>query len=165
MRLKAGNALSVMSESNPIEQGTEVLDTLLGHLGFAATIHEDPSGDGPGLQVESADSDLLVGKTGDRLDDLQYLVNRIVQSKDENAPRIRVDVNRYREQRESEMQEKIALVAQRVIDTGRPVKLNPLNSYYRRIVHQALKEFPGVESFSPKDRARMKRITIRRRED
>lgn len=153
-----------MSDSATLQTATEILDTMLGHLGFSATIHPDAAADGLGLQVECSESALLIGNNGDRLDDLQYLVNRLLREKDEDAPRVRVDVGHFRQQRESEMSEKIRTVAQRVIDTGRPVKLNPLNSYHRRIVHQALKEFPQVESQSPNDRARMKRITIRRRD-
>lgn len=153
-----------MSDSDTLQSATEVLDTMLGHLGFSATIHPDETVEGLGLQVECSDSALLIGKNGDRLDDLQYLVNRLLRENDEDAPRVRVDVGYFRQQRESEMTEKIRTVAQRVIDTGRPVKLNPLNSYHRRIVHQALKEFPQVESCSPNDRARMKRITIRKRD-
>lgn len=152
-----------MSDSDTLQSATETLDTMLGYLGFTATVHPDSDVDGLGLQVECSDSALLIGKNGDRLDDLQYLVNRLLREKDENAPRVRVDVGHFRQQRETEMAEKIRLVAQRVIETGRPVKLNPLNSYHRRIVHQALKEFPQLESSSPNDRARMKRITIRRR--
>lgn len=153
-----------MSDSDTLQSATVILDTMLGHLGFAATIHPDETVEGLGLQVECSESALLIGKNGDRLDDLQYLVNRLLREKDENAPRVRVDVGYFRQQRESEMTEKIRTVAQRVIDTGRPVKLNPLNSYHRRIVHQALQEFPQVESCSPNDRARMKRITIRKRD-
>jgi predicted RNA-binding protein Jag len=47
--------------------------------------------------------------------------------------------------------------------SGRPVKLDPMNSYDRRIVHNTLQEDPDVMSFSPSDDARIKRITIQRR--
>lgn len=148
-------------QTTALSAAREILDTMLGYLGIFVTIHEEQDERGPGLQIESEDNALLIGNKGDRLDDIQYLVNRILQEKMPDAPRIRIDAGHFREQRESEMVEKIRVVAKRVMDGGRPVILNPLNSYHRRIVYGALKEFPEVEATSPQDRTRMKRITIR----
>jgi len=150
--------------SSALATAREILDTMLGTLGFFVTIHEENDERGPGLQIESEDAAILIGNKGDRLDDIQYLVNRVLQEKLPDAPRVRVDVGHYREQRESEMVEKVKAVAKRVAAGGRPVILNPLNSYHRRIVYSALKEFPEVEATSPEDRSRMKRITIRQKQ-
>jgi len=153
-----------MDSSTELKEAKEILDTLLGYLGFFVTIEEEDSHEGRMLQVHTEDAPILIGRRGDRLDDIQYLVNRLLQSKDEEHSRVRIDIGHYRSQQEQEMVEKIKALAERVRTTGRAIRLNPLNSYHRRIVHNVLKDDPSVETSSPPERARMKRITIRLRE-
>jgi spoIIIJ-associated protein len=94
---------------------------------------------------------------------LQFLLNRILQSQDRNAPRVQVDVGHWRAMRDDKLRQRVKQIAETVRATGRPVKLEPMNSYDRRIVHNALTGDPEVMSFSPNDDARVKRITIQRR--
>jgi spoIIIJ-associated protein len=65
--------------------------------------------------------------------------------------------------RDDKLRQRVKQIAETVRATGRPVKLEPMNSYDRRIVHNALTDDPEVMSFSPSDDARVKRITIQRR--
>ncbi|MFT5466105.1 MAG: spoIIIJ-associated protein [Verrucomicrobiales bacterium] len=138
----------------------DLLDTMLGYLGFVVSIDVDESGPEPSLQVQTNEGDYLIGQNGDRLDDIQYLVNRILQSKDEKAPRIRVDINYFRSMSEDQLIEEAESLAQRVINTGRPAKLKPLNSYHRRIVHNHFLEHQQLKTWSPKGSDRLKQITI-----
>ncbi len=149
------------SDTQAIADATKILDVMLGYLGFFTTIEEDHNDEGPGLQILSDEARLLIGRHGDRLDDIQFLLNRLLQQRHPDAPRIRIDAGHYRRQREEEMVQKIAAVAERVAQTGKPIRLNPLNSYYRRIVHNALKDNPAVKSESPPGRERLKRIIVR----
>jgi len=146
-----------------LDDARRILDTMLGLLGFFTTIESEDTDEGPGFQVVTDDARLLIGRHGDRLDDIQFLLNRLLQQRHPDAPKVRVDVGHYRAQREAEMVEKILALAERVHSTGKPVRLNPLNSYHRRIVHNALKDNPHVETFSPDEQARLKRIIIRPR--
>ena len=146
-----------------LDDARRILDTMLGLLGFFTTIESEDTEEGPGFQVVTDDARLLIGRHGDRLDDIQFLLNRLLQQRHPDAPKVRVDVGHYRAQREAEMVEKILSLAERVHSTGKPVRLNPLNSYHRRIVHNALKDNPYVETFSPDEQARLKRIVIRPR--
>jgi len=141
----------------------EILDTMLGHLGFVADIQEVETEAGLQLQVFTAGSQLLVGNNGETLEDLQFLLNRVLQAMDRNAPRVQVDVAHWRAMRDDRLRQKVRQVAETVRISGRPVKLEPMNSYDRRIVHNTLKDDPDVMSFSPSDDARVKRITIQRR--
>lgn len=145
------------------EDARRILDTMLGHLGFYTTIEDEETAEGPGLQILTDDSRLLIGRHGDRLDDIQFLLNRLLLQRHPEAPRFRVDVGHYRNQRETEMIEKITALAERVQATGKAVRLNPLNSYYRRIVHNTLKDHPGVETVSEESKERLKRIIVRPR--
>ena len=138
----------------------EILDTLLGYLGFVVTIEVDTTRSEACLHVFTAEGEYLIGEDGDRIDDIQYLVNRLLQARDESAPRIRVDVNHHRSMNEDQLIEEAERVAKRVINTGQPAKLHPLNSYHRRIVHNHFLQHDKVKTWSPSDDARFKQITI-----
>jgi spoIIIJ-associated protein len=144
-------------------EAKEILDTMLGYLGFVAEIQELETENGRQLQVFTAESDVLIGPEGETLEDLQYLLNRILHANDRNAPRVQVDIAHWRAMRDDKLRQRVRQVADTVRISGRPVKLEPMNSYDRRIVHNTLKDNPDVMSFSPNDDARIKRITIQRR--
>lgn len=145
---------------NPVESATKVLDTMLGHLGFSATIELQQTHDGPCLQIHSGESEALIGKEGDRLDDLQYLVNRIVRRHYPKAERIKVDCGHYRAIQEDQLDSEVKAIAERVKASGKSFQLRPLNAYYRRRVHNALVDDPQISTHSPQGDDRLKRITI-----
>lgn len=147
----------------PLEHARHILDAMLGYLGFVAQIEEDDGPDGPTLQVLTDDSELLIGRRGDVLEDIQYIVNRVLQRHMPDAPRIRVDVEFYRSMREDKMIARARELGERVRATGQSATLPPLNSYYRRLIHNLFINDPEVTSVSAGGDARFKRITLQRR--
>lgn len=147
-----------------IEQAHQILDTLLGYLGFVVQIEEEQSSEGPTLHIHTEQPDLLIGHRGEVLDDIQYLVNRILQRREPQAPRIRVDVEYFRTMREDRMLADVKEFAERVRSTGQPHVLNPMNSYYRRLVHNLFINDPDIISESASGDERYKRITLKRRQ-
>lgn len=145
---------------NPVEAATKILDAMIGHLGITATIEAQECHDGPCLQIHTQDSKVLIGNDGDRLDDLQYLVNRILKRQQPEAPRIKVDCEHFRSIREDQMIQEVKEIAERVKTTGKSHQLRPLNAYYRRLVHNTLVGDPDIVSHSPDGDSRLKRITI-----
>ncbi len=143
----------------------EILDTLLGYLGFVTEITLNRSGPEVTLEVATGEPKPLIGHRGERLEDIQYLVNRILQARDEKAPRVRVDIDNYRATQEFRLIEEAERLAERVIATGKPMKLDPMNSFHRRIVHNHFQGHSEVKTWSPSDTARLKRITILRKEN
>jgi len=141
----------------------ELLDTMLGHLDFAFEIKEIPSGSGITLQIYTPEKERLIGRRGEVLEDLQLLLNRMITSKDPKAPRVTVDVEHYREMHDDALIARIRQMADIVRSTGRSYQLEPMNSYQRRIVHNAFKDDPEIMTWSPPDEARIKRITLRRK--
>src|SRR5260370_33618202 len=77
-------------------EAKEILDTMLGYLGFVADIQEVETENGRQLQVFTAESDALIGHEGETLEDLQVLLNRILQAQDRNARRVQVDIGHWR---------------------------------------------------------------------
>ena len=146
-----------------LEHAQHILDTMLGYLGFAAQIEAEDGPDGPTLQVLTDDSDRLIGRRGEVLEDIQYLVNRVLQRHLADAPRIRVDVEFYRSMREDRMIARAKELAERVRTSGQDADLPPMNSYYRRLIHQVFVDDPQVASVSAGGDARFKRVTLKRR--
>ena len=150
-----------------METGAEaqkIVDSLLGKLGFELEVEEQVTDEGVTLQVSTPDGKFLIGRHGDRLDDIQYLVNRILQKQDEEAPRVKVDVNNYREQEEDRLAEQARELAAKAKESGKPMRMRPLNAYHRRIVHNALVDDDEIETSSPRGSDRLKRIEIRPRD-
>lgn len=143
-----------------VESATKILDTMLGHLGIPATIEVEETHDGPCLQIHSSESTAVIGREGERLDDLQYLVNRILRRHLPKAERIKVDCEHFRSMREDQMIDEIKGIADRVKSSGKPYQLRPLNAYYRRMVHNILVDDPEIATHSPEGDDRLKRITI-----
>jgi spoIIIJ-associated protein len=146
-----------------LDQAHKILDTMLGYLGFVVQIEDDDGEEGPTLQILTEQPDALIGRRGEVLDDIQYLVNRILQRRMPKAPRVRVDVEYFRTMREDKMLEQVKEQAERVRITGHPIVLNPMNSYYRRLVHNLFVNDPQIVSESGKGDERFKRITLKKR--
>lgn len=147
----------------PAEAAKKILDTMLGHLGFPVVIEIQEGADGPCLQILTSESRHLIGRDGERLDDLQYLVNRVLKKHFPKAPRVRVDCEHYRAIQEDHLAEEVLGLAERVKASGKPFRMRPLNGYYRRLVHNTMAEHPEVESVSPGGDERLKQITLRLR--
>jgi len=141
-----------------LDVAQEVLDTILGYLGFVVTVDIDREANS--LNVSTSDPKLLIGHRGDRLEDIQYLVNRIVADRLPDSKKFRVDIDNYRATQEHSMTEEADSVAARVIASGQAAKLEPMNSYQRRLIHNHFKDHPEIKTWSPSDSARLKRISI-----
>jgi len=129
-------------------QPKETLEQLLHHLGFEATVEEHPYDDGLFLDVKTEESGRLIGRQGQTLTDLQYVLNRLLFQADETAPKVTVDVGGYRAQARDALIAKAKEAAEKVRRWGDVVELEPMNAYDRRVVHTALRDDPAVETHS-----------------
>ena len=108
----------------------------------------DPDVGGPIIDLSGEDSGLLIGRRGQTLQSLQFLVNLIVRKKYGEEVRVFLDVENYRGRRESSLREMASKVAGRVVQTSRSITLEPMTPADRRIVHTTLSEHPGVTTES-----------------
>jgi spoIIIJ-associated protein len=129
-------------------QPKETLEKILTSLGFPATVEEHKMDDGVLLDVKTEDSGRLIGRQGQTLADLQYLTNRLLFQQDATSPKVMVDVGGYRAQAREALAKKAKDAADKVRRWGDAVELEPLNAFDRRVVHQALKNDPDVETHS-----------------
>jgi spoIIIJ-associated protein len=136
------------------------LDAMLGHLGLAAEIQIQETADGPCLQVFSSEKDLIIGENGDRLDDIQYLVNRILRRQMPDAVRVKVDCEHFRSMQEDQLQEEVRELVELVKTQRKTYRMRPLNAYYRRLSYNVIAGDDAVSATSPAGDDRLKRISI-----
>ncbi|HVY71102.1 MAG TPA: R3H domain-containing nucleic acid-binding protein [Verrucomicrobiae bacterium] len=124
------------------------LEELLKHLGFPSTIESQNMEDGLLLEVKTEDSGRLIGRQGQTLNELQYIVNRLLFRQDQSAPKVTVDVGGYRAQARDALVKKAKDAAEKVRRWGDIVELEPMNAFDRRVIHNALKDDPSIETHS-----------------
>jgi spoIIIJ-associated protein len=129
-------------------QPKEILAKLLELLGFEAKVEEHPLDDGLLLDVKTDDTGRLIGRQGQTLSDLQYITNRLLFQQDQSTPKVMVDVGGYRAQARDALVKKAKDAAEKVRRWGDVVELEPLNAFDRRIVHNAVKDDPDIETHS-----------------
>jgi spoIIIJ-associated protein len=124
------------------------LGQMLQQLGFTVTIEEHHLDEGLLLDVQTDDPGRLIGRQGQTLTALQYILNRLLFRQDPEVPKITVDIGGYRAQARDAVVKKALDAAEKVRRWGDIVELEPMSAFDRRIVHNALKDDPGVESHS-----------------
>ena len=130
----------------------ETISRILEHAGVnvSRTLRaaNDPDSGGPIIDLEGEDSGLLIGRRGQTLAALQFLVNMIVRKEFGDGVRVVLDVEHYRQRREASLRDMATKVASRVVQSSRSVTLEPMNAADRRIVHTALTDYVGVTTES-----------------
>lgn len=131
-------ALHEEAEGDLLPLAREILEQLLMKMQEPAKVTATHEEDRISLIIDSADAGLLIGKQGQTLDALQYLVTKMVAKQTRRKVRVAIDVEDYR----ARHNESLTLMAQKYGEkakrSGKSVTLNPMNPYDRRIVHMAL---------------------------
>ncbi len=102
------------------------------------TITQKPEEHEVSIDLEGDDMGVLIGKRGQTLDSLQYLTSLVVNKGSDDYIRVKVDTENYRERRRATLENLARNIAQKVKRTRKPVSLEPMNPYERRVIHSAL---------------------------
>jgi spoIIIJ-associated protein len=133
------------------DQAGQVLEKLLGHMGLEAEVVATEDDERVTLEIKGPETGLVIGKKGQTLDSIQYLVNKIVSQgvpEDAESKPINVDAEGYRGRRAESLQELAGRLAEKAKRTGRPVEAEPMSAADRRIIHVALAEMEGISTHS-----------------
>lgn len=134
----------------------KLLDPIVGETTIEITLEEDR------VKVfidDDENSGLIIGREGQTLSSIQYLVNRLVSRKMEASVRIQVDTGDYRERQDDKLRQIASHLADKADNLGRTQSTKPLSSYHRRVVHLALQDNESVFTRSKGD-GPMKRVLI-----
>jgi len=131
---------------------TDVLENLISKLGVDAVVsltqvHNEDL-DGPVFEIEGDDSGLLIGRRGETLRALQFLVKFIVSRQLDDRVNLMIDVEGYQERRYNSLANLAQRVAERVANSGTSIALEPMPPNERRAVHVALADHPTVTTES-----------------
>jgi spoIIIJ-associated protein len=138
--------------SDIVTTTTEVLDKVVSLLGVdvvtSLTNAEKEDLGGPAFDIEGDDAGLLIGRRGETLKSLQFLVKYMVSQRLGVNANLQVDVEGYQERRNQALANMARRVAQRVLDSGNPISLEPMPANERRIVHLTLADHAHVTTES-----------------
>jgi spoIIIJ-associated protein len=129
-------------------QAQEILTQLLQKMGETCTIQGVQEPNQVNLIIEGEDAGLLIGKQGQTLEALQYLVTKILSKQTQKKPRVVIDIESYRERHKQSLVELALKHGEKAKRLGKPVTLNPMNAHDRRIVHLALQQDKDIKTKS-----------------
>lgn len=118
------------------------------HMEVVVTVAYDEIKREMDIDLSGDEMGVLIGKRGQTLDSLQYLVSLVVNKDIDDYIRVKVDTENYRERRRETLENLAKNIAYKVKRTRRPVALEPMNPYERRIIHSALQNDKYVTTHS-----------------
>ncbi|MEW9699627.1 RNA-binding cell elongation regulator Jag/EloR [Paenibacillus sp. SI8] len=131
-----------------LEEARLFLQDIFKTMQISITIDERKDREGTILNMSGSELGILIGKRGQTLDALQYLVNIVANRYSNSHFRIILDAENFRERRKKTLEELASRLASRVIKSKKEVVLEPMNSQERKIIHAELQGHPVVKTYS-----------------
>lgn len=116
------------------------------------------------VRVYADDIGIIIGRRGETLDALQYLLGLVVNKSSEKFLRVVLDVGNYREKREETLEKLAKKLAGKVAKNRKSITLEPMNPYERRIIHATLQNYRNIETYSVGDEPNRKVVIRYKRE-
>lgn len=155
--------VSVVDNSKDLAEG--LLTDILTHMGIDGGFTIERKSTGLYIDIDdvsSSDMGIIIGKRGNTLDSIQYLLSLHVNKNTSEYVRVFLDAQGYREKREKTLKNLAKNMAKKTLRTKKPVKLEPMNPYERRIIHSTLQKDTKVVTYSEGEEP-YRRIVIKER--
>jgi spoIIIJ-associated protein len=132
------------------EKASEFLLGVLERMGISADIDIKDDTDRTVLEIQTQDTELVIGRRGVVLDALQHLVNKAVfkEKRDEKQKPLVVDSGGFRDKQVERLRTLAQRMSEKALETKQIVELQPMSPHDRRIVHMAISEIPGLTTRS-----------------
>jgi spoIIIJ-associated protein len=137
--------------AEPAERVRAILEELVETLDLEATIEVDEDDDGIRGRIEGEDVGLLIGRRGQTIDAVQLLCYRAAFRGHQDRKRVSVDAAGYRKRRRETVEAQAERAAERALESGKEIELEPMTATERKLVHDHLKDRSGIETFSEGD--------------
>jgi len=128
-----------------------MVEEMLGIFGIEAMVEAKESDDSVDIDVWGEDVAILIGRGGNTLDAMQYLVNVSCRRKGEVDKRIIIDIEGYRKRKKARLEKDAEQLAKKAIDEGRSIEMEPMSASERKTVHMTLRIIGGVQTESTGD--------------
>lgn len=146
--LEPGPPPVLLSEEELIAESKTLTEDILSLMGLEATVAVQKEKDTLLIKIEGEKSGLLIGRRGQTLDALQYMVTRILSRKSLDKTKLVMDSGDYRIRRKEYLEDLALKMAEKSKQTGKPVVLSPLNAHDRRIIHLTLEKDKSLKTVS-----------------
>lgn len=150
-KLKGEARVEAVFEQTKADIAADYIKGILKNMDIDSTVSTTENEDGILIDILGDTTGAVIGRRGETLDAIQYLVSMAANRGDKEYVRITVDCCGYREKRKAILEELAGKIAKTVIRTGRTSTLEPMNPYERRIIHSAVANIEGVTSRSVGD--------------
>jgi len=137
-----------LQEDGKAELACEMLIEILAHMDLQSEVTIRENAEEVVLDIQAEDVGRIIGKKGQTLDALQFIINKIVNRFPEGRRHILIDCGDYRERRESGLASMARREAKRAMQQSRIITLEPMSPRDRRVIHLSLAKFPGVSTRS-----------------
>ncbi len=136
-------------EISPAKVAADYLKKILTAYGLKNfNVNVSEYADGADLQVTGDNAKIAIGRRGDTLDAIQYLVGLVANDVSDSYYRVTINIEDYRERREKVLESLGRKLAFKVIKTGKPITLEPMTPYERKVIHLAIEKVNGAKSWS-----------------
>ena len=136
------------AESDLAEEVREIVERIAQSLGARCRVEARHTDDHVDVQCSGGDLGVLIGRHGQTIDAVQYLVNAITARREGERIPVVVDAAGYRSRRRATLESLAVRAARRAVDDGERVELEPMTAIERKVVHTRLQDFSGVETSS-----------------
>lgn len=135
----------------PANDPKEFLDKVFKAMNMEVNVKVEQIGNDVNVELSGEEMGVLIGKRGQTLDSLQYLTSLVVNKGNNDYIRVKVDTENYRKRRKDTLENLAKNLAYKVKRTKRPVTLEPMNPYERRVIHSVLQNDKYVSTHSEGD--------------
>ena len=153
-------AASPSLEPIKLEKLEEIFNQIINHFVDDSSIEVETNDRNVLLKLKS-DSNLgfLIGKKGEMIKNIEFLLSRVASKENSESIFVSIDINSFREKKDKELVDRVVTLIDKVISINRPLSLNPMNSYERRICYLEIEKNSEV-TYKTKEVGMLKKITI-----
>ena len=153
-------AASANLEPIKLEKLEEIFNQIINHFVDDSSIEVETNDRNVLLKLKS-DSNLgfLIGKKGEMIKNIEFLLSRVASKENSESIFVSIDINSFREKKDKELIDRVVTLIDKVISINRPLSLNPMNSYERRICYLEIEKNSEV-TYKTKEVGMLKKITI-----
>ncbi len=136
--------VTIRDGSEDLEKATNFIKELVSKMNLDVTVTSEEKEEVVYINVEGKDTGTVIGKRGQTLDSIQYLANLAVNRGRTKYSRIVINAEGYREKREKTLVQLAERLGQKVIKSGKSVRLEPMNPYERKVIHATLQQYENL---------------------
>lgn len=143
--------VKVTITNDPISLAEDFLNSVFDNMNIVATVAVEKKESDLLVDIRNisnSDMGILIGKRGNTLDSLQYLLSLVINKDREKYMRVLVDIQNYRAKREETLIKLAHKMADKAKSYRRTVRLEPMNPYERRVIHSALQDSSNIKTYS-----------------